>query len=117
MKTIMLKGEMYFITFIDNSGRMVTVNLMKNRNEISRKFKEYIEWFECQIKKKIQVLRADNTKEYQEGMLKEICLSKGIEQEFIVPYSPQQNGVAERFNRTLVEMGTCLLKQANMSPT
>ena len=50
-------------------------------------------------------------------MLKEICLSKGIEQEFIVPYSPQQNGVAERFNRTLVEMGTCLLKQANMSPT
>ena len=74
MKTIILKGEKYVITFIDNSSRMVTVNLMKNRNEISRKFKEYIEWFECQTKKKIQVLRADNAKEYQEGMLKEIYL-------------------------------------------
>ena len=60
-------------------------------------------------------MRADNAKEYQKWMFKEICLSKGIQQEFTVLYSPQQNDVAERFNMTLVKIGRCLLKQAMSS--
>ncbi|KAE8955602.1 hypothetical protein PR001_g32034, partial [Phytophthora rubi] len=59
--------------------------------------------------RKIRRLRSDNGGEYTGRLFKE-CLSKqGIRHEKTVPYTPQQNGLAERMNRSLVEMARCML--------
>ena len=56
----------------------------------------------------LELLRSDNGAEYTSRQFKEFCRDSKVKQEFTVPETPQQNGVAERFNRTLVEMGTVL---------
>lgn len=59
----------------------------------------------CQIKK----LRSHNGIEYTAGEFKKICEQEGIQHQFTLPYSPQQNGVSERKNGTVMEMAWCLL--------
>ncbi len=59
-------------------------------------------------------LRTDNGAENTTKKLKEFCRDSKIKQEFTVLETPQQNGIAELFNRTLVEMGRCLLIQAKL---
>ena len=58
---------------------------------------------------KLKVLRSDNGGEYTSGEFVEYLMSEGIRHELTVPKSPQQNGVAERLNRTLVEMTQSML--------
>ena len=62
-----------------------------------------------------RTLRTDNGAEYTPRKSKELCRDSKIEQEFTVPETPQQNGIAQRFNRTLVEIGRCLLIQAKLA--
>ena len=59
---------------------------------------------ENQLDKKIKVLRTDRGREYLSNQFKELCNEKGIERQLTIPYTPQQNGVAERRNRTLLEI-------------
>ena len=59
---------------------------------------------ENQLDRKIKVLRTDRGGEYQSTSFKELCDEKGIVHQLTMPYTPQQNGVAERRNRTLMEM-------------
>ena len=51
----------------------------------------------------VEVLRSDNGGKYTSNNFAEFCAEKGISHEFTVPYCPQQNGVAERMNRTIME--------------
>jgi transposase InsO family protein len=53
--------------------------------------------------KKIKILRSDNGGEYTSKDFSDFCVEAGIKREHIVPYNPQQNGVAERKNRSIVE--------------
>ena len=57
---------------------------------------------ENQSGKKIRVLQSDNGGEYTSGGFVDFCSEAGIKREFIVPYNPQQNGVAERKNKTII---------------
>ena len=61
-----------------------------------------------------KVLRSDNGGEYRNHEMIEFCRHKMIKQEFTVPYNPEQNGMAERYDRTLIEMTSCMLGEANM---
>ena len=79
---------------------------MSKKYRAFEKFKEYVAEFGTRR------LRTDNGAEYNK--FKDYCRNSRIKQEFIVPETPQQNGVAERFNRTLVEMGRSLLIQAKL---
>lgn len=58
---------------------------------------------------KIKKFRSDNGSEYTSGVFTDFCKSHGIMQEFSSTYTPQQNGVAERANQTLVEMARCIM--------
>ncbi|POM70436.1 Integrase catalytic core protein [Phytophthora palmivora] len=63
---------------------------------------------------KIKVLRSDNGGEYWNKSMKTLCDDKLIKHEFTVPHNPEQNGIAERTNRTLVEMTRCMLKESGL---
>ena len=70
---------------------------------------------EKQIEKSIKILRLDQGGEYKSGDFIKYCKDHGIVQQFIVPSTPQHNGVAERKNRTLVECARSMMKGKNLS--
>ena len=104
-----LNGSKYAVTFIDEYTKYAVVKYMRNKSEVIGKFKEYVAENGTP-----RTLRSDNGAEYTSRKFKEFCRDLKVKQEFTVPETPQQNGVAERFNRTLVEMGRCLLIQAKL---
>ena len=65
---------------------------------------------------KIKVLRIDNGKEYVNKNLQNLCEESGIQMQYSNPYTPRQNGVAERKNRSLKEMATCMIEVRDISP-
>ena len=72
---------------------------------------------ENSFNKKINSIRYDEGGEYIKGDFQSFCESKGIRVEHSVPYTPQQNGVSERKNRSLKEMATCLLHAKHLPPS
>ncbi|GJV79466.1 retrovirus-related pol polyprotein from transposon TNT 1-94 [Tanacetum coccineum] len=107
-------GNKYFITFIDDCTKYCYVYLLKSKDEAIDKFVLYKTEVENQLGKKIKVVRSDRGGEYV-APFAEFCAKHGIRHEFTAPYSPQQNGIAERKNRTLKEMVTAMLISSGMS--
>lgn len=107
-------GNKYFITLIDDFSRFCVVFLLKSKDEAAEKIMEYVRWAENIFNRKPCVLRSDGGGEYVGEKLKQFCRSEGIQQQFSTPYSPQSNGVAERKNRSLQEMASCMLLDANL---
>ena len=104
-----LNGSRYAITFVDEYSKYSVVKFMSKKSEALEKFKEYVA--ESGSPRR---LRTDNGAEYTAKKFTDYCRDSKIKQEYTVPETPQQNGVAERFNRTLVEMGRSLLIQAKL---
>ena len=114
MSVVSIGGASYFTIFIDDWSRATFLYLLKRKSDVLDAFKQFEAWATTTMGKKLKILRSDNGGEYISGAFNSLCLEKGIQRQFTVPYTPQQNGVAERANRTLVEMGKCLLRQANL---
>ena len=70
---------------------------------------------EKSTRRKIKVLRSDNGGEYKSDPFPKLCHDEGIERHFTVRETPQQNGIAERINRTLLEKVRCMLSNAGLS--
>lgn len=107
-------GMRYFVTFTDDYSRMSYVYFLKSKNEVFDKFREYKALVENQSGKKIKVFRSDNGTEYVNSQFKDYFRESGIQFHPSAPYTPEQNGVAERLNRTLVEKARCMLSQAGL---
>ncbi len=98
MMTTSHGGAQYFLTFIDNFSRKTHVYLLKAKGEAFEKFKQYKALVENKIGHKIKVLRSNNGGEFVSKKFDAFLAECGIQQQTSVPYSPQQNGVAERAN-------------------
>ncbi|GMF28853.1 unnamed protein product [Phytophthora fragariaefolia] len=109
MQTRSPGGCTFAVTFIDDCSRHVTVYFMKAKSEVLSKFKSFKEAMENDTGKTIKRLRSDNGGEYTDKAFKIYLDRSGIKHEKTVPYTPQQNGLAERMNRSLVEMARCML--------
>jgi transposase InsO family protein len=114
MQTPSLGAARYFITFTDDKSRHTTAYFLKTKDQSLEKFKEYKAWAENFTGKKIKILRTDNGGEFISKKFNTFCRINGIQQQTTAPYSPQQNGVAERLNRTVVEHARCMLKHKSM---
>ena len=97
-------GKRYFITFIDDYSRYTYVYLLKQKDEAFGAFKIFKAEVENQLNIKIKVLRSDRGGEYFSNEFTHFCEENGIIHESSAPHTPQQNGVAERKNRTFLEM-------------
>ena len=117
MQTESFGGQKYFVTFIDDYSRCCAVYLMRNKSEVLEKFKEFEASATNESNQRIGTLRTDNGGEYVAHEFEAYLKSKGIKHELTVPYSPEQNGVAERMNRTLVESTPAMIAHAGLSNT
>ena len=107
-----LGGSRYFVTFIDDKSRFTTVYFVKTKDQVLEKFKEYEAMVTNMTQKKIKVLRSDNGGEYTSKEFSNYLKEKGIQQQLSVPRTPQQNGVAERMNRTIQETARSMMHKA-----
>lgn len=114
METSSIGGARYYVTFIDDYSRKVSVYFMKSKSETLEKFKEFKNLVENETNKKIKTLRKDNGKEYVNNDFKLFLCKSGIQHQTSNPYTPQQNGMAERMNRTLVERARCLILNSRL---
>lgn len=110
-------GKNYFVSFIDDFSHYAVVFLMSNKDQVFQYFKVYESMVTAKFGKKIEYLRCDLGREYfsREQLL--FYESKGIQIESTVGYTPQQNGVAERFNRTIVEKMRTMLVSSGAPKT
>ncbi|KAG5527251.1 hypothetical protein RHGRI_028223 [Rhododendron griersonianum] len=106
-------GKRYFATFVDDFSKYTFVYLLRTKDEVFNKFQAYKNEVENQLNKKIKVLRSDRGMEYFPHEFDDFCEMHGIIHQKTAPYSPQQNGLAERKNRTLTEMANCMIVHAN----
>lgn len=113
-KTPSLGGRHYFVTFVDDFSRRVWVFTMKNKDDVLGIFLKWKAQVENQTGRKIKVLRTDNGGEYKSDPFLKICQEYGIIRHFTVRKTPQQNGVSERINKTLVEKVRCMLSNAGL---
>ena len=97
-------GERYFIKFIDDFSRFTYVYLMRNKDESFDMFKHYKIEVENQNDRKIKIRRSDRGGEYFPNDFSTFCEEHGIIHQSSALYTPLQNGLAERKNRTLVDM-------------
>ena len=101
MSSPSVNGYEYYVLFIDDYSRRTWIYFMKTKNEVFKKFQEFKALVENQTGRKIKVFRSDNGGEYTSNAFVAFCAAAGIRRELIVPYNPEQNGVAERKNRTI----------------
>ena len=112
-------GSRYLLTFIDDFSRYTVVYLLKRKSEVLEKFNDFVMSMEKGDKKlkKLNIvnsLRSDNGGEYQSNAFKKYCSDRGIHHQFTSPHCPQQNGVAERFNRTIIESARSMIFHAKL---
>nr|GEV24895.1 hypothetical protein [Tanacetum cinerariifolium] len=91
------------------SFRFTWVFFLATKDETSPIFKTFITGLENQLSLKVKVIRSDNGIEFKNFDLNQFCGLKGIKREFSVPRTPQQNGIAERKNKTLIEAARTML--------
>jgi transposase InsO family protein len=108
-------GKRYFITFINDSTRFCYVYLLKSKDEALCYFKTYKANAENQLERKIKRIRSDCDGEYFLSDFSDFCMEHGIIHERTPPYSPQSNGVAEKKNRTLIDLVNAMLETSGLS--
>ena len=101
-------------TLIDDYSRYTHVYLLENKWKVPAIIKDFIEMTKTQFQKKPKCIRSDRGGEYVNKDLQAYLKKEGIKIQNTVAYSPQQNGVAERKNRSLIEMARCMITDANL---
>lgn len=114
MEVNSIGGARYFLTFIDDFSRKIFIYFLKSKEEVVNKFVEFKVWVENQFDRKIKIFRTDNGTEFCNKEIEKICVASGIQHQRTIVYTPQQNGLAERMNRTIVERARCLLFDAEL---
>ncbi|DAZ97144.1 TPA: hypothetical protein N0F65_004758 [Lagenidium giganteum] len=109
MRTQSTGGAKYVLLFIDDFSRFISVYFLRSKSQVADRLRDYKMTMENQLHARIQFLRSDNGSEYVNQKVQSICRSGGIIHQRSIPYSPQQNGLAERTNRTVMEMARTMM--------
>ena len=113
----------YFITFIDDVSRYVYVYLMHEKSQAIDIFEMLITKVERQLDKKIKIVRSDRGGEYygrydesrqNPGSFAKFLEKRGIHAQYTMLGTPQQNGVVEMRNRTLMEMVRSMMSYSSV---
>ncbi|WVZ63766.1 LOW QUALITY PROTEIN: hypothetical protein U9M48_013373 [Paspalum notatum var. saurae] len=107
-------GRRYFLLLVDDLSRYMWVMVLGSKGEAADAIRRAQAAAEAECGRKLRVLRTDNGGEFTAAEFASYCADEGIRRHYSAPYSPQQNGVVERRNQTVVGMARALLKQRGM---
>jgi len=109
MTTTSIGGGRYFIIFIDDKSRYTWIYTLKKKSDTLEVFKGFKTLAENSSGRKMKAFRTDNGSEYLSKAFQNFLKQYGIQHQTTTPYTPQQNGVAERANRTIVECARTMI--------
>ncbi|GKC54753.1 putative ribonuclease H-like domain-containing protein [Tanacetum coccineum] len=109
--------KMYCLVVTDDYSRFSWVFFLATKDETSGILKSFITRVENLIDQRVKVIRCDNGTEFKNKEMNQFCERKCIKREFSVARTPQQNGVAERKNRTLIEAARTMLADSKLPTT
>ncbi|KAL0641877.1 hypothetical protein Bca4012_102975 [Brassica carinata] len=104
----------YFVTFIDEKSKYTWLTLLPSKDRVLEAFMNFQAYVSNQYNATVKVLRSDNGGEYISNAFKSHLAKHGIVHQSSCPYTPQQNGVAERKNRHLMEVARSMMFHANV---
>jgi Reverse transcriptase (RNA-dependent DNA polymerase)/gag-polypeptide of LTR copia-type/Pol polyprotein, beta-barrel domain/GAG-pre-integrase domain/Integrase core domain/Domain of unknown function (DUF4219)/Zinc knuckle len=114
MEVVSHGGFKYFVTFTDDKSRILFTMPMATKDRVFSIFKIYLKHMERKTEKKLKILRSDNGGEYMSGEFLAYLDDLGIDHQWTARYTPEQNGVAERVNRTIVEGIRTMLRDSGL---
>ena len=109
-----LGGRRYFLLIIDDFSQLIWVAMLQHKSDALEAFKKLKALAETEKGVKLKALRTDRGGEFTSTEFSNYCISNGIKRDLTAPYSPQQNGVAERKNRTVMSMVRAMLKAKDL---
>ncbi|GKA05161.1 putative ribonuclease H-like domain-containing protein [Tanacetum coccineum] len=112
-----LMHKKYCLVVTDDYSRFSWVFFLTTKDETSEILKNFIKEIENLVDKKVKIIRSDNGTEFKNKVIDDFCREKSIKREYSVARTPQQNGVAERKNRTLIEAARTMLADSKLPTT
>jgi transposase InsO family protein len=107
-------GNSYCLVIVDDYSRFTWVYFLRDKSNVFETFKSFAILAQNQFDFDIKKVRSDNGSEFKNGRIDEYCDDKGIKHEFSSKYTPKQNGIIERKNRTLIDMARSMLVEYNV---
>ena len=114
MSTRSHDGFEYFVTWTDDASRKVYVTGLRAKSDVLQALKHFVSEAELETGHRVKILRSDGGGEYTAHSVSNFLADKGIKHELTTPHTPQQNGVAERMNRTLLDKVRAMLIDADL---
>jgi hypothetical protein len=102
-------GSKYGLVVVDDFSRFTWVFFLQDKSKTEGTLKCFLRRAQNEFELKVKKIRSDNGSEFKNLQVKEYLEEEGIKHEFSAPYTPQQNGVVERKNRTLIDMARTML--------
>lgn len=110
-------GAHYWVTFVCDRLRYLTVDFLKQKSQTFQSFKRFKRYVEKFHGLEIKLFRCDTGGEFMDGVFRSFCKDEGIKREHTETDEPHQNGIAERVNRTMAEGATAMLVQSRLPPS
>ncbi|KAJ9561948.1 hypothetical protein OSB04_007108 [Centaurea solstitialis] len=107
----------YCLVIVDDYSRFTWVYFLRTMDETSGLIKPFEIRMENKTNLRVKLIRSDNGTEFKNADLNNFCEEKGTERQYSAPRTPQQNGVAERKNRTLIEAARTMLADSKLPIT
>jgi hypothetical protein len=109
MRTRSIQPNLYIVSYRDDKIGWIHLGFLSEKSQQLKEFKAYQMTFEHRRGIKIKGLRTDGVNEYTNRESQDYLKEHGIRSERSSPQTPQQNGQAERLNKTIIEMARCLM--------
>ncbi|MCO5577608.1 hypothetical protein L7F22_031439 [Adiantum nelumboides] len=114
MSTSSLSGLCYMLVLVDDFSRYTWVSFLKLKSEAFGSIRDWKAMVEKEKDLKVKSIRSDRGGEFLSENFARWCKSEGIRRQLTTPYTPSQNGVVERKNRTIMEMARAMLAHASL---
>ncbi|WVZ56480.1 hypothetical protein U9M48_007001 [Paspalum notatum var. saurae] len=107
-------GNQYFLLLVDDMSRYMWLRLLSSKDQAPAAIKNFQAAVEVESGRKLKVLRTDRGGEFTSVEFGEYCANRGVQRQLTAPYSPQQKGVVERRNQSIVGMARSMLKTKDL---
>jgi transposase InsO family protein len=104
-----IRGSKYGLVIVDDLSRFTWVFFLQDKSETQGTLKRFLRRDQNEFELKVKKIRSDNGSKFKNLQVEEFLEEEGIKHEFSAPYTPQENGVVERKNRTLIDMARTML--------
>ena len=114
VNVMFLSRKRYALVIVDDLSKYIWVLFLNSKDETPKMIIDHIKRIELEENLSVRKIRSDNGKEFKNAILNEFCTEKGIFRQYSAPRTPQQNGVVERKNMTLLEAARTMLNEAKL---